>query len=252
MGSSKKKLNLDKTIASLQERWGNKAVRPLKEIGREAFPHIPTGFSALDEALGIGGLPRGRISEIIGTPTSGMVTLALRVLAKAQEKAEVGVYVDSTLTFDPDYASRCGLILNRLILVRPEDLHQGLAIMQDFVLGGGLSVLVFDTPLTSSNERQTAQAVARTLDRLIAPLSKTECALLMLTALPIGQPSLASYSHQTTLPHYASVRLFVERERWLYRQHDIQGYQAQITIVKNKLGPVNRPVSISLTFAGEP
>ena len=116
-----KKQKLEKTISALQNRWGTQAIRTLKQVqGKSLPPHLPTGFSTLDEALIIGGLPHGRISEIIGAPTSGMATVALRVLANAQNEDKVAVFVDPSHTFDPDYAVRCGLILSQLILVRDE------------------------------------------------------------------------------------------------------------------------------------
>ncbi len=249
-----KKQKLEKTISALQARWGAQAVQRLKQMQSKSFPpHLSTGFSALDEALLIGGLPYGRISEIVGAPTSGMATVALRILATAQNEDKVAVFIDPDHTFDPDYAARCGLILSQLILVRPFDFHQALVILHDFILGAGINVLVFDVPFGLAAETPTAQALAKTLDRLIAPLGKTECVLLFLAALPIHPAStLAHYPAHSALPHYASIRLHIQRERWIYQEQDIHGYQAQILVIKNKFGPAGRLARISLTFAGEP
>lgn len=249
-----KKQKLEKTISALQARWGAQAVQRLKQMPSKSLPpHLSTGFSALNEALLIGGLPYGRISEIVGAPTSGMATVALRILANAQNEDKVAVFVDPSHTFDPDYAARCGLVLSQLILVRPFDFQQALVILHDFILGAGINVLVFDVPFSLAAETRTAQALARSLDRLIAPLGKTQCVLLFLAALPIHSAStLDHYPAYSALPHYASIRLHIQRERWIYQERDIHGYQAQILVIKNKFGPAGRLARISLTFAGEP
>lgn len=249
-----KKERLEKTISTLQARWGASAVQRLKQGPKKSMqPHLSTGFPDLDDALLIGGLPHGRISEIIGAPTSGMVTVALRILASAQIDDKVAVFIDPSHTFDPDYAARCGLMLSQLIIVRPYDLDQALVILHDFVLGAGINVLVFDIPYNLAAESRTSQSIVKTLDRLIAPLDKTECVLLFLTALPIHEAStLKHYPTSSILPHYASIRLHIQRERWIYQERDIRGYQAQILVVKNKFGPADRIARISLTFADEP
>ena len=142
-----KKHKLEKTISTLQNQWGTQAIQTLKQVQSKSFStHLSTGFSTLDEAVLIGGLPHGRISEIIGAPTSGMVTVALRILANAQKEDKVAVFIDPSHTFDPDYAVRCGTILSQLILVRPPDFQQALVILHDFVLGAGIDVIVFDLP----------------------------------------------------------------------------------------------------------
>ena len=257
MASEEKKRKLEMTVAALQDRWGVRAVRRLRDRQVTSIPHVPTGFPQLDEALGIGGLPRGRISEIVGAPTSGIATITLKIVASAQEQAGTAIYVDPEHTFDPDYAARCGLQLSRLVLVRPYDMRQALAIVQDFVLGGEVNILVFDAPFDLLSDPRQAQILASALSRLIAPLGRTNCALLFLTSLPPKsspleepQPPVASYPNSSALPHYAAVRLFIQRGRWIYRQRDIRGYQAQIVVAKNKLGAAGKRVSVSITFNG--
>lgn len=261
----------EETAAKLRNRWGAKAVGRLGSRQQAEFPHLPTGFPALDEALTIGGLPRGRISEISGVPTSGMATVALKIIAQDQSQSSAGgaIYIDPGHTFDPEYAARCGLELSQLILVRPYDIEQALAILADFILSGGISSLVFDAPVSLLAEPQPAQALSTNLGRLIAPLSQSGCVLLFLTSLPAGSgpemiknvvsptgsglemaKSVASPAG-SALSHYASVRLHIQRERWIYRQRDIRGYQAQIAVVKNKLGPAGREATIEIIFDDE-
>ncbi len=248
MAADDRKRRLDKTVADIQNRFG------LRAIGRPApatHAVIPTGFAALDEALGIGGLPIGRVSEIAGAPTSGMATLALKVVAQAQSTNATAAYIDLDKTFDPDYAARCGIDLERLLLIRPYTVRQALDMLPDFATGGGFRVLVCDAPLTALAPPDAAENLARVLGRIVAPLSRSGCALLFLSALPPGSaPSLDDYPGQTALPHYAAIRLLIQRERWLYRRHDVAGYAAQVLVVKNRLAAAGRHAAITFTFNG--
>ena len=247
---SDKKRKLETTIATLQDRWGSKAIGRLPAGRTKAIPHIPTGFPALDEALVIGGLPRGRISEISGIPSSGMATIALKITASAQAQKSMAIYIDLAKNFDPDYAARCGLALEQLVLVHPYDILQALAIAQDFVLGEEGNLLVFDAPFNLLVEPRPAQALTTTLGQLISPLSRTQCLLLFLNSLPANSsPARANDPVNVALAHFATVRLFIQRERWVYHQGDIGGYQAQVLIVKNKLGPAGQQISITITEA---
>lgn len=242
---------LEKTVADLHQRFGNRV------IGRTprpaAPPVIPTGFPALDEALVIGGLPRGRLSELVGVPTSGMATLALKVITEAQAAApdRLAAYLDLEKTFDPDYAARCGVDLARLLVVRPYTVRQGLTMLPDFVLNGGFAALVVDAPLQAVGAADTAEALADILARITAPLSRSAGALLFVSSLPLGSfPSIKSYPPHVFLPHFAAVRLMIRRERWLYHRRDVVGYAARLEVVKNRLAAVGHRADISITFNG--
>lgn len=244
-----KKRRLESTVAALRERWGVHVIQRLGEEKGKPVATIATGFPALDEALGGGGIPRGRVAEIIGIPTCGMATLALKIVANGQNGGGTAVYLDVDRTLDPDYAARCGVELQRLIIVHPYDARQALAIMHDFVVGGGLSVLVFDAPFRLLAEAEPAEALAQALARLLTPLARSDCALLFLSALPPNSvPSLDAYPGHVTLPHYTAVRLLIQRESWLYHRRDIHGYQAQVAVVKNKLGVAGRQVRLAIDF----
>jgi recombination protein RecA len=246
---SDKERKLKTTINALQDRWGSKAIGRWKDGQARPIPHVSTGFQALDEALVIGGLPRGRISEINGIPSSGMVTIGLKTMVKAQVQKSINVYIDLEQSFDPAYAARCGLALEQLVLVRPHTVPQAMAILQDFVLGAEVDILVFDAPLSLLVESQAVQALSTTLGRLIASLGKTQSILLFLVSLPADSPPAATERPvHSALAHFATVRLLIQRQGWIYRQQDIGGYQAQVLVVKNKLGPAGRQASINITF----
>lgn len=252
MGSRKRK-RLESTVAAIQQRWGTKALRrggqPKPEAGAA---HIPTGFPALDQALtGIGGIPRGRLTELLGAPTSGMVTLALKIIANAQTQGDTAAYVDLGATFDPDYAARCEINLARLLLVRPQSGREALEIVQSLVASRGVGVLIFDAVSYLLADTSTSQALAAALNSLPVLLAKSPCAPIFLTPLQFGGAmSAANYPSGFALPHYAALRLLLEKERWLARGRDVRGYEARVVVLKNKLGLAGQSAKIAITFNG--
>ncbi|MFW6070525.1 MAG: ATPase domain-containing protein [bacterium] len=237
--------DLEEAIAAIQAKWGVHAIRRLRQQG--SVSRTATGFKALDTLLS-GGLPRGRITEIAGVPTSGATTLGLRIMARAQAREEMAVYLDLEQSFDPDYAARCGVSLDRLILVRPGNLHQALSVLEEFA-ASNVSVLICDLHLRLLGSPDRAQALSASLERLLAPLSKSATSLIYLVSLPPATgPSPSSYPGGIALPHYATVRLFASRQRWIYRRRDIRGCRIRIHVLKNKLGKAGARVDVNVLF----
>jgi recombination protein RecA len=184
-----------------------------------------------------------------------MASIALTIASRAQDRTGTVVYIDVGHNFDPDFAAHCGIDLNRLLLVRPGDVYQALHILLDFVAGDGIGTLVFDADQSLFSDLRPAKALASTLDRIIAPLSQSTCLLMFLTSLnstsgSSSTASLSSFPNASLIPHHSAVRLFLKREKWLYKQGDISGYRAQIIVAKNKLGPAGKQVNVSIQFAG--
>ena len=238
---------LDMAVATIHRRFGVRSLhkgRPAS-TGAGSPPHISTGFPALDRALGIGGLPRGRMCELVGPATSGKTTLALKFLAQAQAGGGQVAYVDQALYFDPDYAHRCGLDLSRLLVGTSHDLREALAATEALVRSGGLSAMVFDSLDFLWTDVQAATLLAATLNRLPAALSRANTTLLILhETAPGASPALS------TLSHSAAVRLQVVRERWVRRHDDVRGYEARVEVLKNQLGPAGRVVNLTIDFNG--
>jgi recombination protein RecA len=236
---------LDIAVATIQRRYGPWAVikgKPATTAGGAAVvPHIPTGFPGLDQVLSIGGLPKGRVCELFGPTTSGKTTLALKFLAQAQAGGGQVAYVDQALTFDPDYAHRCGLDLSRLLVGTTCDLQEALAMTEALVQSGSLSALVFESLDFFRTDRQAASRLAATLNRLPIPLARSGTILLVLHETATGSSPALS-----TLAHCATVRLQVARERWLYRHRDVRGYNARAEVLKNRLGPAGRTATITI------
>jgi recombination protein RecA len=251
MGSRKKR-RLDMAVTAIQRRWGPKALR---RGGRaptaDPIPHVSTGFPSLDKAIGIGGIPRSRITEILGVPTSGMATLALKILANAQSQRDMAAYIDLSYTFDPDYAVRCGINLDKLLLVHPHTGDEALEILHTLIASRGVGVLVFDSVSHMIAETHGPQAISTVLRRLVGVLAKSPCASIFLTPLHFGDAaSIDNYPSGFALPHYAAVRLLIEKEQWLKKRRDVRGYQARVTVLKNKLGTSGKSATIAITFNG--
>jgi recombination protein RecA len=134
---------LQPLIAAIQRRWGVHALRCGGQAPAGALPALPSGFPALDAALGIGGLPRGRLTELLGAATSGKTTIALHALAAAQARGERVGYLDLPATFDPEYAAWCGVDLPALLLIRPQTPPDALDLLPPLV-ASGLGMLLVD------------------------------------------------------------------------------------------------------------
>jgi len=239
------------TVAAIQRQHGPWALvrgGASRVAGSTAVPHIPTGFPALDRALTIGGLPKGQVCEMVGPATSGKTTLALKFLVQAQAGGGQVGYLDQALYFDPDYAHRCGLNLSRLLVGRPQDVRETLAMAEALAGSGGLAALVFDALDFTWSDPQAASLLAATFGRLPTALARSGMVLLVLHESPNGSsPRSAAVS---PLAHVAAVRLQVVRERWLRQGKDVRGYQARVEVLKNRFGPAGWTVSLAIEFNG--
>jgi recombination protein RecA len=275
----KRQRQLDTAVAAIRHRYGSRALvkgKPATATG--GVPHIPTGFSALDRALGIGGLPKGRVCELVGPATSGKTTLALKFLAQAQAdtaahassrkqaRSEQVAYVDQALYFDPDYAHRCGLDLSRLLVGTSHDLRESLAMTEALIHSGGLAAVVFDALDFLWTDPEAASLLAASLNRLPAALAHSGTTLLVLHessstsasppgrmppgASPPGVSPPGTSPALSALAHYAAVRLQVVREEWIHLQSDIRGYKARVEVLKNRWGPAGRTVTLAIEFNG--
>jgi recombination protein RecA len=244
-----KKQKLEMVVAQIHHRFGPRSLvkgrLPTADSAASSVPCIPTGFPQLDRALGIGGLPKGRVSELVGLATSGKTTLALKFLLQAQTSGGQGGYIDQARYFDPDYAHRCGLDLSSLLVGSPYDLGEALAMIEALVQSGSLAVLVFDALEIFWTDPEAVRRLTALLDRLSAPLARSGTALLFLQAASVdGSPVVSA------LAHYASVRLRVVRERWLPHHGDVGGYEARVEVLKNRFGPVGRSATLKIEFNG--
>lgn len=254
-GHSGRYRRLEVAVAQVQRQWGPRALQRLPRTATATPPALPTGFDSLDAMTGIGGFPRGQISEILGPATSGKTSLALLALARAQRCGGIVAYFDLGQGLDPDYAQRCGIDLPRLLLVDPPDGLEALTIATNLARHRGLQMLVFDAQpaFWLSPDGRVEKGLASSLRLFSAALASTPCVTLFLTVNEDGQAlsSTLDYPGRLPLPECAALRLSVAHERWIRRPwEDVAGYVAVIVALKNKLGTPGRQATISIIFNG--
>ncbi|MDP9309692.1 MAG: DNA recombination/repair protein RecA [Chloroflexota bacterium] len=228
-----------RALASIQRRWGAASVQTAAQLpGYNAV--VPTGFPELDTALH-GGLPRGRIIEIRGQPTSGTRSLALQILREAQRQKLLTAYVDQHHTFDAEHAAHVGLHLAQLLLVRPQTPDEARQIIHAVVTTRAIDVIVLDyLPVAQARDTQrTADALAHLLPALAG------AAITLLVLHPVALHRAARDGD--ALAHSAAVRLLLEHERWHARHDDVWGYDARVHVLKHPRGGSPAPIPITFT-----
>jgi recombination protein RecA len=223
-----KRKRLSEVTQQIQNRWGHQAIHTF--TAAETIPHVPTSYEPLDSVLGIGGVPRGRITEILGAPTSGAATLILRIIASAQRQQDMAIYIDPLCTFDPVYAAQHGVNPDQVLLIRNPHKEKAWEMARDLISSGGVGVMTFHTS-------HLGQPPNGMLSQINTALGKSPCALLILQSLQRPVVNVVDF---------ASLRLQLTRERWLRRRAEVSGYRTRVTILKNKLAPVGRSVGITI------
>jgi hypothetical protein len=212
---------------------------------------LPTGLNALDHILAIGGLPLGHISELIGQPTSGKRTLALHMLAHAQQR-HACVYIDLAQTFDPVYAAACRVNLARLAIAAPARPAQALDLAHDLAAGGKFGLIVFDSTAELLTEAMPAAVAAAVLRRLRQALLDRPTALLFITTPYFGAAGSldGNYPPGFDLEQAAAMRLLVQRARWRRDGGRIAGYSARLVVQRNRWGRPGQETTVHVTFNG--
>ena len=245
------KKQLKEAIAEIQQRFGEGAIMRLKDSKSINVKVISTGSISLDLALGIGGIPRGRVLEIYGPEMSGKTTLALHILAEAQKKGGIGAFVDAEHALDPDYARRIGVNIDDLLISQPDSGEQALQIVETLVKSGEVDVIVIDSVAALVPRAEIAgemgefqiglqaRLMSQALRKLSSSISKTETIVIFLnqTRIKIGQ----RFGNPETTPgglalkFYASVRINLRRIAQIKHGLEIIGNRTRAKIVKNKV-----------------
>jgi RecA/RadA recombinase len=224
-------------LKEIQQRWGEGAVHKAPK------PHkaqsFVTTYPALDAV--IPGIPRGQIFEFIGSPSCGMTTLAMRLIAAVQAKNEPVIYVDFRYSFDPYYAESCGVSVKDLFVVRPAFVMSGLDIAYQVIAENAAGLVVFNSTTEILSAPGGSQALDSTFRKLTPVLRRSACAVVFLTALPAKSAALA---------HYATLQLGFVRQGWIERPEDVLGFETQITVLRNKQGPVGQSATIQIRLDG--
>jgi len=245
------KSGIDDLLSSLRDKFGEGAIMRLGEARRVDVAVIPTGSFSLDIALGVGGLPRGRIIEIFGPEGGGKTTLALNVVAQAQKQGGKAAFIDAEHALDPEYAARLGVKINELLISQPDNGEEALNILESLVRSEMISVVVVDsvaalTPRAEIEGEMGAQFIglqarmmSQALRKLTAIAAKTQTMIIFINQLRM-QIGIMFGNPETTpggraLKFYASVRIDVRRIAQIKKGEEIVGGRTKAKVVKNKV-----------------
>jgi recombination protein RecA len=250
---SEKRKSLENTLSKIEKDFGKGAIMRLGDKTGVGVESIPTGVLSLDVALGIGGVPRGRIIEIYGPESSGKTTLAQHIIAEAQQKGGIAAFVDAEHALDPEYAKNLGVNIDELLVSQPDTGEQALEITEELVRSGAIDVIVIDSvaalvpkaeidgEMGDSHMGLQARLMSQALRKLTGIVGKTRTTVIFINQLRqkigimFGNPETTTGGN--ALKYYASLRMDIRKIETLKRDGQEFGNRVRVKVVKNKVAP---------------
>ena len=256
--------DIERAISEIRTKFGDEAIMKLGDTPKVDVNAIPTGSIGVDWALGIGGLPRGRIIEVFGPESSGKTTLCLHVIAEAQKKGGVCAFVDAEHALDPEYAKKIGVKIEDLLVSQPDTGEQGLEIVESLVRSGKIDVIVIDSvaALTPKDEIEgdmgaqhvgkQARLMSQALRKLTAIVAKTKTTVIFINQIRM-QIGMMFGNPETTpggkaLKFYTSVRIDIRRIAQIKKGDEVMGGRHRVKIVKNKIAAPFRQTEFDMLY----
>jgi len=256
--------DIDRALSEIKTKFGDESIMMLGASPKVDVDAIPTGSIGVDWALGIGGLPRGRIIEIFGPESSGKTTLCLHVIAEAQKKGGICAFIDAEHALDPEYAKKLGVDINSLLVSQPDTGEQALEITESLVRSGKIDVVVIDSvaALTPKDEIEgdmgqqqmgkQARLMSQALRKLTAIVSKTKTIVIFINQIRMQIGVMFGNPETTTggkaLKFYTSVRIDIRRIAQIKKGDEVMGGRHRVKIVKNKVAAPFRQTEFDMMY----